>query len=170
MILAKRPLTAPPTSMHKQTQTQVQAQTQKRKRTHTWNTPSFHFRHHRRSCLRITPGSRTCPAPHKLVGEIAGPYISGTDRPSYRRFYLFLNSKAAIQVVQLLTRVPRNRTHLLVATLNPYMPEISSKLVSALDEDEGAVPYPSFNRESRILFIMTDLLPPTNRTSSSSPL
>jgi hypothetical protein len=64
-----------------------------------------------------------------------------------------------LDMSQFLTHVPENRTHLLphyvrlVVTLNPYMPEIGTKLVSALDEDEGAVPYSSFNLESRTLFI-----------------
>jgi regulator of nonsense transcripts 2 len=43
--------------------------------------------------------------------------------------------------VQFLTQVPKNRTDLLphyarlVATLNPYMPDIGTELVSALDEE-----------------------------------
>ncbi|GAW05433.1 ARM repeat-containing protein [Lentinula edodes] len=56
--------------------------------------------------------------------------------------FVFLNSKAARKrLIKFLGQVPKNRTDLLphysrlVATLNPYMPDIGTELVSILDEE-----------------------------------
>ncbi|KAJ3824500.1 transcription factor [Lentinula raphanica] len=56
--------------------------------------------------------------------------------------FAFLNSKAARKrLVKFLGQVPKNRTDLLphysrlVATLNPYMPDVGTELVSILDEE-----------------------------------
>ncbi|KAF7984246.1 hypothetical protein HWV62_16072 [Athelia sp. TMB] len=56
--------------------------------------------------------------------------------------FTFLNSKAARKrLIKFLSQVPKNRTDLLphysrlVATLNPYMPDLGTELVAVLDEE-----------------------------------
>ncbi|KAF8310058.1 transcription factor [Cantharellus anzutake] len=87
----------------------------------------------------------TAPAPAALLSTLLARLPDATNRSMIDQLavdFAFLNSKAARKRLgKFLSQVPKNRVDLfphyarLVATLNPYMPEIATELISALEDE-----------------------------------
>ncbi|KAF9507074.1 hypothetical protein BS47DRAFT_1321476 [Hydnum rufescens UP504] len=90
-------------------------------------------------------GGTVAPGPSALLTTLLARLSDCTNRSMIDQAaveFAFLNSKAARKrLVRFLAQVPRNRTDLLphysrlVATLNPYMPDVGSELVTLLEEE-----------------------------------